>query len=126
MQIGKTSSLVLTLAGILKNVLLIIVSVMIWHTNISAIQFFGYGIAVFGLLIYSETIKIDHVFAFAGWAKSMWDSPSLDESRLSPPLRRIVFIALGLAFACLLVLGFSWTDNAGAAVDTMAETAAGR
>ncbi|KAM7201727.1 Triose-phosphate Transporter family domain containing protein [Naviculisporaceae sp. PSN 640] len=51
--IGKTSSLVMTLTGILKNILLVIASVMIWHTSITLLQFLGYGIALAGLTYYS-------------------------------------------------------------------------
>jgi len=51
--IGKTSGLVMTLTGILKNILLVIISVMIWHTNISWIQFLGYAVALGGLVYYS-------------------------------------------------------------------------
>ena len=43
----------MTLTGILKNILLVIISVMIWHTNISWIQFLGYAVALGGLVYYS-------------------------------------------------------------------------
>jgi hypothetical protein len=52
MQIGKTSSLVLTLCGILKDILLVACSMMIWGTQVSGTQFFGYSIALGGLLYY--------------------------------------------------------------------------
>jgi hypothetical protein len=52
-QIGKTSGLVMTLTGILKNILLVIISVMIWHTSITGIQFLGYAVALAGLVYYS-------------------------------------------------------------------------
>ncbi|KAK2001931.1 triose-phosphate transporter [Colletotrichum falcatum] len=51
--IGKTSGLVMTLAGILKNIFLIFASIIIWHTNIAFMQFSGYSIALLGLVIYS-------------------------------------------------------------------------
>jgi hypothetical protein len=43
----------MTLTGILKNILLVIISVMIWHTAITPLQFVGYSIALAGLLYYS-------------------------------------------------------------------------
>ncbi|EXU97253.1 triose-phosphate transporter family protein [Metarhizium robertsii] len=52
-QIGQTSGLVMTLAGILKNILLIIVSVMIWRTQITVLQAVGYTSALAGLIYYS-------------------------------------------------------------------------
>ncbi|KHO11222.1 MFS multidrug transporter [Metarhizium robertsii ARSEF 23] len=51
--IGQTSGLVMTLAGILKNILLIIVSVMIWRTQITVLQAVGYTSALAGLIYYS-------------------------------------------------------------------------
>lgn len=43
----------MTLTGILKNILLVIISVMIWRTPISPIQFLGYAVALAGLVYYS-------------------------------------------------------------------------
>jgi hypothetical protein len=43
----------MTLTGILKNILLVIISVMIWHTAITPLQFLGYSVALAGLLYYS-------------------------------------------------------------------------
>ncbi|KAK0651942.1 triose-phosphate transporter family-domain-containing protein [Cercophora newfieldiana] len=51
--IGKTSGLVMTLTGIFKSILLVLLSVLIWNTSISALQFIGYGIAMAGLTYYS-------------------------------------------------------------------------
>lgn len=51
--IGKTSSLVLTLCGVLKNIGLVFASVLIWGTVVSSLQAFGYGIATVGLIYYS-------------------------------------------------------------------------
>lgn len=53
LQIGKTSGLVLTLTGILKAILLVAVSVVIWNTPITMLQALGYTIALFGLTYYS-------------------------------------------------------------------------
>lgn len=50
--IGKTSSLVLTLSGVLKDILLVGASILIWGTNVSGLQFFGYSIALGGLVYY--------------------------------------------------------------------------
>lgn len=52
MQIGRTSSLVLTLCGVLKDILLVIASIIIWGTPISGLQYFGYSIALCGLVYY--------------------------------------------------------------------------
>ncbi|KAB8067950.1 integral membrane protein [Aspergillus leporis] len=58
--IGKTSGLTTTLVSIPKNILLIVASVVLWHTQISTIQIVGYGIALLSLVYYSlgwRTIK---------------------------------------------------------------------
>ncbi|KAL8783891.1 MAG: hypothetical protein Q9213_004309 [Squamulea squamosa] len=52
-QIGKTSSLVLTLCGVLKNITLIGASMIIWGTVVTPIQFVGNGIAMAGLIYYN-------------------------------------------------------------------------
>ena len=62
--IGKTSSLVLTLCGVLKDILLVCASMMIWGNPVTALQFFGYGIALSGLLYYKlGADKISEQFA---------------------------------------------------------------
>ncbi|KAJ3114515.1 hypothetical protein HK100_001640 [Physocladia obscura] len=52
--IGKTSSLVMCLSGVFKDILLVIVSVMIWTTPVTPLQVFGYGIALIGLVWYKQ------------------------------------------------------------------------
>jgi hypothetical protein len=44
---------VTALTGIFKNILLIIFSIVIWHTQISMIQMLGYSISLMGLVYYS-------------------------------------------------------------------------
>lgn len=50
--IGKTSGLVLTLCGVLKDLLLVFASILIWGTVISGLQTIGYTIAIIGMLYY--------------------------------------------------------------------------
>ncbi|KAI6248110.1 putative sugar phosphate/phosphate translocator [Erysiphe necator] len=50
--IGKTSGLVLTLCGVLKDILLVAASMIIWGTQISSLQAFGYTIALGGMIYY--------------------------------------------------------------------------
>ncbi|KAG0643949.1 triose-phosphate transporter family-domain-containing protein [Tuber brumale] len=50
--IGKTSSLILTLCGVLKDILLVCASMIIWGNPVTILQFFGYSIALSGLLYY--------------------------------------------------------------------------
>lgn len=52
-ELSKTSATVLTLCGTLKNILLVIISVLIWGTIITLSQLVGYTIGLCGLLSYS-------------------------------------------------------------------------
>jgi hypothetical protein len=42
----------MTLCGVLKDILLVVASMMIWNTPVTALQFFGYSIALLGLVWY--------------------------------------------------------------------------
>ncbi|KAK9455597.1 triose-phosphate transporter family-domain-containing protein [Dipodascopsis uninucleata] len=50
--VGKTSSLVLTLCGILKDIILVLISSLIWRTAISRLQAIGFCISIIGLFGY--------------------------------------------------------------------------
>lgn len=96
--IGKTSGLVLTLCGVLKDILLVVASMVIWGTIITPLQIFGYGIALSGLVYYklgADTLK--GYFAEAGrqWA---------DFGSRRPVLRKLVVFVLFL-FAIFVLLG---------------------
>ena len=71
----------MTLTGILKNILLVAISVLIWNTAISFLQFFGYTIALIGLVYYSVGWEQIAAASTAMWAylKALWRAP-LDES----------------------------------------------
>lgn len=43
----------MTLTGIFKNILLVVASILIWNTQITPLQFLGYGVALSGLVYYS-------------------------------------------------------------------------
>ena len=50
----------MTLCGVLKDILLVFASIMIWGTPVSALQYFGYSIALGGMIYYklgAESIK---------------------------------------------------------------------
>ncbi|KAL8942640.1 MAG: hypothetical protein Q9216_001553 [Gyalolechia sp. 2 TL-2023] len=51
--IGKTSSLVLTLCGVLKNIFIIGASMVVWDTVVTPMQIMGNGIAMAGLVQYN-------------------------------------------------------------------------
>ena len=51
-QIGKTSAVVLTLSGVLKDILLVMASMAIFGDPVAPLQYFGYSIALGGLMYY--------------------------------------------------------------------------
>ncbi|KAJ5266988.1 sugar phosphate/phosphate translocator [Penicillium angulare] len=68
--IGKTSSLVMTLCGVLKDILLVAASMMLWNTPVTALQFFGYSIALIGLVYYK--LGGDKIREQVGQANRVW------------------------------------------------------
>jgi drug/metabolite transporter (DMT)-like permease len=55
--ISNTSALVLTLAGIIKDILLVFLSVMIFGSPVTPLQYAGYGVALLGLNLHKEYKK---------------------------------------------------------------------
>ncbi|KAI9149357.1 putative sugar phosphate/phosphate translocator [Paramyrothecium foliicola] len=104
--IGKTSGLVMTLTGILKNILLVVISVMIWNTHISWLQTLGYGVALAGLVYYS--LGYDQLAQ--GWKiastslVTLWSSPS-PHAGIPIGARRAIIITMGALTSVLLVAG---------------------
>ena len=62
-KIGKTSAVVLTMSGVLKDVLLVFASMILFHDPVTAQQFFGYSIALAGLVYYK--LGADKIHALA-------------------------------------------------------------
>ncbi|KAJ5888165.1 sugar phosphate/phosphate translocator [Penicillium taxi] len=87
--IGKTSSLIMTLCGVLKDILLVAASMMLWNTPVSGLQFFGYSIALIGLVYYK--LGGDQIREYTGQANRRWA-----EYGQSHPARR-KFIVFGAA-----------------------------
>jgi len=54
MLIRKTSSLVVTLSGVIKDILLVVLSMLLFGNPVTGLQFFGYGIALVGLTAYKS------------------------------------------------------------------------
>lgn len=78
LQIGRTSGLVMTLTGILKSILLVITSVLLWRTPVTLLQSAGYSTALAGLVYYS--LGQDQ-FSRGYHAASTWASDALKASR---------------------------------------------
>ncbi|KAK2604674.1 hypothetical protein N8I77_007585 [Diaporthe amygdali] len=61
--IGKTSAVVLTMSGVLKDVLLVFASMIIFGDPVTGQQFFGYSIALAGLVYYKLGAEKLHALA---------------------------------------------------------------
>ena len=55
--IGNTSALILTLSGIIKDILLVFFSIIVFGSPVTPLQYAGYGIALFGLNMHKEFKK---------------------------------------------------------------------
>jgi uncharacterized membrane protein len=51
-SVGAASSLVLTLSGVIKDLLLIFGSVIFFRSTVTPIQYIGYSIALVGLVLF--------------------------------------------------------------------------
>ncbi|RQM05420.1 hypothetical protein DH86_00001961 [Scytalidium sp. 3C] len=99
--IGKTSGLVLTLCGVLKDILLVVASMLIWGTVITPLQCFGYSIALGGLVYYklgAETLK-----GYISEAGRQW----ADFGSRRPVLRRVLVLVGVLLTVYALLGGFA-------------------
>jgi len=96
--IGKTSSLVLTLCGVLKDILLVAASMLIWGTPVSALQFFGYSIALSGLIYYK--LGIEQLKQMAGNAGRSWQ-----EFGVTRPIARKVVVFMAVIITLFALLG---------------------
>ncbi|TQV92580.1 hypothetical protein V2A60_009053 [Cordyceps javanica] len=96
--IGKTSAVVLTICGVLKDILLVIASMVIFGSRVTALQFFGYSIALGGMVYYKlgyEQLK-GHIADF----NRQWAAFGAEK----PVLRRISIVVLAV-FVALALLG---------------------
>jgi hypothetical protein len=95
--IGKTSSLVLTLSGVLKDILLVFASMFLFKDPVTLLQAFGYSIALGGLVYYKlggEKLK-----EYLGQGSMKWQE--LGHSR--PVLRKLmVFTAVIISMFFIL------------------------
>ncbi|RKF82002.1 putative sugar phosphate/phosphate translocator [Golovinomyces cichoracearum] len=96
--IGKTSGLVLTLCGVLKDILLVGASMIIWGTQVSALQAFGYTIALGGMIYYKLGQK--ELKPFLSEIGRRWA-----EFGVNKPVLRKIFIFTIFVFSIFFLLG---------------------
>lgn len=88
----------MTLCGVLKDILLVCASMAIWGSPVTALQFFGYSIALGGMIYYklgAESIKSLFTELNRQWA----------EYGSKHPAQRKIVVFFGVLFTIGLVLG---------------------
>ncbi|KAJ9648955.1 hypothetical protein H2199_000868 [Coniosporium tulheliwenetii] len=94
--IGKTSSLVLTLSGVLKDILLVVASMVVFGDPVSGLQAFGYAIALGGLIYYK--LGADKLKEYISNGGRAW----ADYGVRHPAMRKL--IVFGLIIVTLFIL----------------------
>ena len=95
-QIGKTSSLVMTLCGVLKDILLVFASIAIYGTVVTSLQFFGYSIALGGLIYFR--LGADQIKGYFSDGRRKWA-----EYGAAKPAQRKIIVA-GIVIVTLFIL----------------------
>ena len=93
----------MTLCGVLKDILLVAASIAIWGTPVSALQYFGYSIALAGLVYYKlgvATIKAQLSEMNRAWAEYGANHPAL---------RKVIVFGVVLIFLFLVLGGLAPT-----------------
>ncbi|KAG6037415.1 hypothetical protein E4U41_005152 [Claviceps citrina] len=88
--IGKTSAVVLTLCGVLKDIMLVVASMIIWGTPVSPLQFFGYSIALGGMVYYK--LGYDQLKGYMSEAGRQW----AEFGARKPVLRKLAIIVMSV------------------------------
>ncbi|KAK3706167.1 hypothetical protein LTR37_012868 [Vermiconidia calcicola] len=96
--IGKTSSLVMTLSGVLKDILLVCASMLIFHDPVAPLQAFGYTVALCGLVYYKLGASTIREYFSEGGRR--WQ----DFGIRRPAIRRVVVI-VGVVVTVFVLLG---------------------
>jgi hypothetical protein len=91
----------MTLCGVLKDVMLVAASMLIWGTPISRLQFFGYGIALCGMVYYK--LGYEAIKGYAGEGVRQW----AEFGAARPVLRKLIVIVSGLFFIFVLFGGLA-------------------
>lgn len=91
----------LTLCGVLKDILLVAASMLIWGTPVSGLQFFGYSIALGGMVYYK--LGYDQIKGYAGEATRHW----AEFGNNKPVLRKITVIVAAFFFVLVVFTGLA-------------------
>lgn len=101
--IGKTSAVVLTMSGVLKDILLVIASMVIFGDPVTGQQYIGYGIALGGLTYYK--LGAEKMNALVTDARLYVN----ETRRNKPALVKVIVLCAALGVVTLITLG--WWRN---------------
>ena len=106
----------MTLCGVLKNIFLVVASVLIWRTIVTPLQVFGYGMASAGVVYYGVGYEGIHTYYTVSqtYAKKLWDDQR--ETSLAPrtiQLRKALVISMYATILVLLVAGTAMRTGRG-------------
>lgn len=87
----------MTLSGVLKDILLVCASMLIFRDPVSGLQAFGYAVAIAGLLYYR--LGADNMKEYVGHAQRQW----ADYGARHPILRKVTVFLL-VIFTVLMIL----------------------
>ena len=93
----------MTLSGVLKDILLVMASMLIFGDPVSGLQAFGYTIALGGLVYYK--LGADKIKEYIGQGQRSW----ADFGVRRPALRRLTVFGLVLVTVFLLLGGISFS-----------------
>ncbi|KAF2203916.1 TPT-domain-containing protein [Delitschia confertaspora ATCC 74209] len=95
--IGRTSSLVLTLCGVLKDILLVCLSMLLFKDPVSLLQAFGYSIALGGMLYYK--LGADEIKRYLTEGRMKW----AEFGSTQPVARKLT--VFGVILFCIILFG---------------------
>ncbi|KAJ6782541.1 hypothetical protein PWT90_01369 [Aphanocladium album] len=97
--IGKTSAVVLTICGVLKDILLVVASMVIFGSQVTPLQFFGYSIALGGMVYYK--LGYEQIMGHIAEANRHWAAFGAEK----PLLRQISIVVFAVLAALTLLSG---------------------
>ncbi|MCJ1473690.1 hypothetical protein MMC13_002341 [Lambiella insularis] len=101
--IGRTSAVVMTLCGVLKDILLVFASIMIWGTPVTWTQYFGYSIALGGMVYYK--LGADSIKSFFSELVRQW----AEFGSKHPAQRKVIVFGVSILTIFLILGGLAPT-----------------
>ncbi|KAI0125146.1 triose-phosphate transporter family-domain-containing protein [Xylariales sp. AK1849] len=112
--IGKTSAVVLTMSGVLKDILLVVASMVIFGDPVTGQQYLGYSIALGGLVYYK--LGAEKMQAMVSDAKLQLNATRRDH----PAKVKMVVLCAALGLVTLVLLGW-WRSTPGTSIPIPSE-----